>query len=193
MFVHNLLFFIVKKLKIFYNVNMKLILANKEDLKEIKILINKSILNMNNLGIKIWNEYYPNECFLGDIENNNLYLLKKDNKIISVATMCSCDESGNEFKWSGTKNSKFLTRFAVSVDFLNMGYGKLMLKNLIELAQGMGIESLRLAVAKVNTPAIKLYEKFGFKKVEGSFFNEFITECDNEEYGYELLLEKDTD
>lgn len=172
---------------------MELILANKEDLKDIKILINKSIINMNNLGIKIWNDYYPGECFLGDIENKNLYLLKKDKEIIGVSVMCPCDESGDEFKWTGTKNNKFLTRFAINVDFLNMGYGKLMLKKMIDLAKNNGVESLRLAVAKVNIPAIGLYEKLGFKKVEGSFFNEFITECDNEEYGYELLLKKDTD
>lgn len=168
---------------------MKVILANKNDLKEINEILEKVIENMNRQGIEIWNEFYPSECFLDDIEKQNLYVLKNDkNKIIGFSALCDGDESGDVFEWIGTKNSQFLTRFAISVDYLGLGYGKLLLKEIIELAKNKGFETIKLAVAKVNIPAISLYEKFGFKKVNGIFENKYITKCENLEYGYELFL-----
>lgn len=171
---------------------MKVVLANKNDLEKINIIITKVIENMNKQGIKIWNEYYPSECFLGDIEKENLYLLKNNDEIVGMGVLCGFDESGDVFKFSGTKNNLFLTRFAINVDYLNMGYGKKLLEEMIHIAKNKDMDSIKLAVAKVNIPAIRLYEKYGFKKVDGVFYNKFITKCNNEEYGYELILKKDT-
>ena len=58
----------------------------------------------------------------------------------------------------------------------------------LPIAKRKEAKTIRLAVAKVNVPAISLYEKMGFKRVDGVFKNQFITECDNEEFGYELFL-----
>jgi ribosomal-protein-alanine N-acetyltransferase len=46
-----------------------------------------------------------------------------------------------------------------------MGIGKILLEKLIEMASKTNLKILTLEVNACNTPAIKLYEKFNFKRV----------------------------
>ncbi|HWY35040.1 MAG TPA: GNAT family N-acetyltransferase [Nitrosopumilaceae archaeon] len=54
------------------------------------------------------------------------------------------------------------------------GYGKIMMKALIDEAKNQGIKKIRLSVDNVNESAIALYQKFGFilleKKDKISFY-----------------------
>lgn len=57
-----------------------------------------------------------------------------------------------------------------------------------EIAKSFGMEYLRLFVADINKPAIRLYVKNGFQKAEGIYeevFEDGFVLC---EYGYEIKV-----
>lgn len=58
-----------------------------------------------------------------------------------------------------------IMNIVVKKDFRHQGIGSLLLKELISLAKSFDIENLFLEVNEKNTPAISLYNKFGFKKI----------------------------
>jgi ribosomal protein S18 acetylase RimI-like enzyme len=57
-------------------------------------------------------------------------------------------------------------------DFQGMGLGSKLMDNLIKLAQREGLKKIRLTVLADNYRAIRLYEKYGFKK------SKLIKDCD---------------
>lgn len=54
---------------------------------------------------------------------------------------------------------------AISEKFKGCGFGTLMMRNLIEFAKEKKVLSIYLTVDNENISAIKLYEKFGFQKI----------------------------
>jgi len=58
-----------------------------------------------------------------------------------------------------------IMNIVVKKDFRNQGIGSLLLKELINLSKSLNIKNLFLEVNEKNTPAISLYNKFGFKKI----------------------------
>ncbi|UEL49831.1 GNAT family N-acetyltransferase [Terrisporobacter hibernicus] len=56
--------------------------------------------------------------------------------------------------------------FAIHPDYWCQGVGKELLKFAEKQANKMNIKVLRLDVYEKNLPAIKLYEKFGFKYID---------------------------
>lgn len=98
-----------------------------------------------------WN--YP--VFKSELESPNSYYLviKNNSKIIGFAgiklTVPDCD----------------IMNIVIKKDFRHQGIGSLLLKELISLAKSFDIENLFLEVNEKNTPAISLYNKFGFKKI----------------------------
>ncbi len=55
---------------------------------------------------------------------------------------------------------------ALKKEYQNKGYGKLFLSKLINELKEKGIEYVYLEVSEKNLPALKLYEKLGFEKLE---------------------------
>lgn len=58
-----------------------------------------------------------------------------------------------------------ITNIVVRKDKRNNGIGSILLDKLIKLCEAENTTSITLEVANTNIPAIKLYEKFGFKEV----------------------------
>jgi len=54
---------------------------------------------------------------------------------------------------------------AVMENYRNKGVGTFLLKELITLSRGKGYKNLSLSV-DIKNPAVRLYERFGFKKVK---------------------------
>lgn len=64
---------------------MNIVKGNIQDITLIMNLIKDSIKDMEARGIYQWNEYYPTQAiFENDINNENLYLIKKDNECLGV-------------------------------------------------------------------------------------------------------------
>lgn len=59
-----------------------------------------------------------------------------------------------------------LQMIALKKEYQNKGYGKLFLSKLINELKEKGIEYVYLEVSEKNLPALKLYEKLGFEKLE---------------------------
>lgn len=171
---------------------MKCRLATKNNLPELKYMFDAIVRNMHDNGITIWNEFYPYEEFENDIDNENLYLLTDNNKIVATFVLCGVSSEYGCFQWS-EKTSKvlYLKRIGVNINYLRQGVGSLIIKCAIDIAKIKNIEYLRLTVADSNQPAINLYKKQEFKQVFGTY-KEHIEERDLTliEYGFELKINK---
>lgn len=72
-----------------------------------------------------------------------------------------------------------ITNIVVKKNFRKKGIGSKLLENLIMLAKEAGKEKISLEVNSTNLPAIKLYEKNGFKNV--GFRKKYYNNKDNAE------------
>lgn len=168
---------------------MQFRLAEKQDLRQIISMYKKVVENMNANGIEIWNESYPFSFFESDIQNKQLYILEKDNRIVSAVAMCNKHIGENVGKWKNPNAHAFyLSRFAVNPEYLKQGIGSLMVSKVKGIAKELGAEYLRLFVVIINKRAIQFYEKNGFSKVEG-ILNTYLDDGSVlYEFGYEMKL-----
>lgn len=169
---------------------MELRLARKNDLLKLNNLFDEIIADMYKKGIKIWHEIYPYCEFESDIQNKNLYILTENENI--VATFCLFEDSNakESFEWENKNaNAMYLSRLAVNVNFLRRGCGNIALNYAINIAKEKSANFIRLFVAESNIPAIKFYEKNGFKKVSGQT-SEYAEpfKCEIIEYAYEKRI-----
>jgi len=84
------------------------------------------------------------------------YRFHKKEKIIAVNEILK--------KWDDQKTA-FIHSFYVKKAFRNLGIGGFLLKESIDILKKENIEKIELTVAPDNHTAIKLYEKYNFKKV----------------------------
>ena len=105
--------------------------------------------------ISDFDDFWNYSVFKSELESDSShYLVVKDNsKIIGFAgikvTVPDCD----------------IMNIVVKKDFRNQGIGSLLLKELINLSKSLNVKNLFLEVNERNTPAILLYNKFGFNKI----------------------------
>lgn len=169
---------------------MELRLATEADLPELKNMFVDIVNNMNSMGITIWDEVYPYEVFIDDIDAGELYVLENNNEIVATLGLFKGNDAEDCFNWQD-KNAKsmYVGRVGVKVSYLRQGIGSVLVNKAKDLAKSKGVEYLRLLVATINTPATNLYLKHGFNKVTGES-KEYSEKRDIyiTEYGYECKL-----
>ena len=102
-----------------------------------------------------FDDFWNYTTLKNELENtNSTYIVAKNNNIIV----------GFAGIWKAVDDIH-ITNIVVKKDFRNNGIGSLLLQKLIELSKQKDITSITLEVNELNICAIKLYEKFGFKKV----------------------------
>lgn len=164
-------------------------LAGADDLPQIKAVYDEIIGNMNDNQIEIWDDVYPCGFFEEDIKQRGLYLTLDNDVIVSAFSLCKANNGADSVNWeSGTAKALYLDRFGVNVNYLRKGIGSLTLEKAKETAKKSGAEYLRLFVVDINYPAVRLYEKNGFKKARGIFHEIIDDELVLHEYGYEIKL-----
>ncbi|GGK01909.1 GNAT family N-acetyltransferase [Parabacteroides faecis] len=114
---------------------------------------------------------YPvRECAVDGIQNNTLYVVRYDEKIVgSIILDHQPEEAYNNARWKVNTDYShiFVIRtFVVHPSFLKMGIGRALMDYSFELAQQSGVKSIRLDVYEKNLPAISLYEKCGFEYID---------------------------
>ena len=169
---------------------MDLRLANISDLSNLKTVYGDIIDDMNRNNIPIWDEIYPCEFFSDDIKNKRLYLLAEEDDTIAAAfALCESNAGEGHMKWENTlEKALYLDRLGVNVVYSGKGIGSIMLKHAIALTKERGAEYLRLFVVDINKPAINVYLKNGFRRVEG-IYEEKIDDCHIlREYGFEIKV-----
>ena len=165
---------------------MEIVLATEKDLNELKLLIDNARAYMDTNGMPIWNDFYPFEEFESAIKSDELFIVKQNERIVSVFCLSEKFDCPALFYWKEKKtNALYISKLAVSPELFKCGIGTQVVRFAEAYAKEKKYNYLRLTVAKVNEPAIKLYTKNGFKQVEGTSKNEYITRCDNTEFAFE--------
>ncbi len=104
------------------------------------------------------------------IENGNLFTAKYNGKIVGSLILSHVPEPAYfSAKWefeSDYSDVFVIYTFVVHPEFLKCGVGKALIDFAIENAIKSHVRSIRLDVYEGNMPAIKLYEKCGFKYVD---------------------------
>lgn len=173
---------------------METVLAKLEDLQNIKDMYFKIIDNMYKNNIKIWNDDYPIEDFVIDIENENLYLLKENDNILGAFALYEHTNPEEDLEWKD-KDAKayLLNKVGVNVDYLRQGIGEKLVNSACKIASLKGAGYLRLLVSDVNNPAIELYTKCNFNKLKGIHEERIRADFSLYEYGFEMQLDNKRD
>jgi ribosomal protein S18 acetylase RimI-like enzyme len=104
------------------------------------------------------------------VKNGNLYVAKYNGKIIGTIILSNKPEPAYyKAKWefeSDYSDVIVIHTFAVHPKFLKCGVGKALIDFSIEHGLELNARSIRLDVSEGNMPAIRLYEKCGFKYVD---------------------------
>lgn len=104
------------------------------------------------------------------IKEESLYVARYNGKIIgSVILRHKPEAAYSKVKWefeSDYSDVFVIYTFAVHPQFLKCGVGKALMDFAIKHSIKAQAKSIRLDVYEGNTPAIKLYEKCGFKYVD---------------------------
>ncbi len=170
---------------------MHLTLATNENLEQLQAVYRDIIANMSENGINIWNDIYPCETFYDDIQNHCLYILWNQDDIVGAFALYPYANGENEVKWHDlSAQAYYLDRLGVNVHYLHQGMGSVMLREAMLLARKMRGQYLRLFVVKENQPAIQLYVKNGFQKVQGIFQEKIDEQTILDEYGFEIKIDE---
>lgn len=119
---------------------------------------NMSILDLENISDKLisdFDDFWTVSTLKNELENSrSKYLVAKlNNQIVGFGGI-----------WKAVDDIH-ITNIVVNKNFRRKSVGSIILENLINLAKQDNITSITLEVNCTNIPAIKLYEKFGFKNV----------------------------
>lgn len=167
---------------------MHIRLAKENDLPALYEMYQKMIEDMNHHGINIWDELYPCSCFAHDIALNRLYIMEKQDHIVSAFCITSEAEGEPMVQWQNQQaKAVYLDRLGVAVEEQHTGLGSYMIDQAAALALQSGAEYLRLFVVDLNLPAIHLYEKKGFVRAKG-IYTETFDDLVLNEYGFEKKL-----
>jgi len=166
--------------------------ANINDLPKLKAMYRKIINNMKQNNISIWDEIYPCEFFSDDIQNNRLYILiENHDDIVAAFALCESNNGESYVDWkSTTGKALYLDRFGVNVDYSRRGIGSIMLEHAITLTKQKDANYLRLFVVDINKPAIDLYLKNGFRRVDGIYEERVDDDLILREYGFEIEVSR---
>lgn len=114
-----------------------------------------------------WQFGYPTrEDLLNDINNNQLYCVIYENKIVSICALTYYEESYMhlyEGAWKSDYNYIVMHRVAVKKEYRNMGFGKALFEVFIDVAKKENIHSLRIDTHENNTLLRHLFDLYGFE------------------------------
>ena len=163
--------------------------AVMQDLPQLKDMYKRIIKDMNEQNIQIWDDIYPCEFFEDDIKNNQLYIFLNNEEIVSAFVLSNTKSGETAVEWND-KHAKavYIDRLGVNVKYSRKGIGSLILDKAKEIAKTLDAKYLRLFVVDINVPAMQLYTKKRFVKVNGVYNEVFDDGFVLHEYGYEIKL-----
>lgn len=134
-------------------------LANPDDIPEIVSIYN-SLVGTSGC---TWDYDYPSrKTAESDIKNNWLYILRKNDKIVAVASVGELNEL-DDLCWTPQKPCE-LARIGVLSTMQKQGIGTIILKNILHAVKEKGYDGITMLVSKTNPAALALYEKNGFER-----------------------------
>lgn len=137
-------------------------LAKESDIYEIELLFLERIRWFRKNNINQWNGYlkrHDKHEFLKLINDQNYFLIKKDNAIVS----CFALTDYSSF-WDKNDDAYYLSKFLVKVGHKNIG------SKVIDICKYLSFinnrEYLRLDCLKSNKKLNQIYDNYGFKYVK---------------------------
>ena len=162
--------------------------AKISDLTDILLITKACAAYMITKGIFQWNEHYPSkQAFLKDLEQEELYVLLDENKLIGTVVISTLmDEEYIPIQWL-TKNESnlYIHRLAVHPDFQGMGCAQQLMDYAEKYGKEKGFSSVRLDTFSQNKRNQKFYEQRGYKKLGDIFFPK---QSSHPFHCYELVL-----
>ena len=151
---------------------IKIRLATLNDIKSINLLYKNVIKDLNEKKIDmLWGDVYPFCEVENDINSESMYILEFDENIIGSFVLSDFDDPDyHDIKWTNNDNFIYLNRLVVNPLFQGRGFAMDALELIENQMKDSEYKIIRLSVYEKNYPAINLYEKFGFKKVEVGFW-----------------------
>lgn len=122
---------------------------------EISTMILDDLEQMKDTLYSDFDNFWSYNVLKQELENKNTtYVVAKENsQIVGFAGISVCFDEAT------------LNNIVVKKSCRGRGIGGELLETLIELCADLHMKSLTLEVNSLNTPAINLYEKFGFKNL----------------------------
>lgn len=163
-------------------------LAEISEIDQILNLTSACAYKMNEEGIYQWNDSYPNyKVFRQDIEREELYLFKLENKIVGCIVISRVmDDVYQTIQWlTKNRNNYYIHRLAVHPDYQGKGIARKLMDFAEDLAVQDNITSIRLDTFSKNPRNQKFYNARGYQKLGDIYFpmkSEFPFYC------YELPL-----
>ena len=110
-----------------------------------------------------WNELYPGEEEIwGDLSAGTLYVLEENGELIGAISIVPENELDELDCWKITDNVREFARVVLRPDCQQRGLSAYLVEGIIRELTKQHVAAIHIAVAKVNTPAQKLYRKMGF-------------------------------
>lgn len=108
---------------------------------------------------EIVDELYPEERFLNEVRERQLYVAKINGMIVGYTAVKIRD-----FDWPGVVKRKvmFIDEFCVEESCRGQGIGREMMADLRALARAFGCTDFQLNVNAHNDDAVTFYQKCGF-------------------------------
>ena len=146
---------------------MEMIRAAERDLGELFDLYRHAADGMEARGIQHWHwGRYPNEDLIReDVQKGQLYYLRTDDAITAAVGIVFGQEKEYEgLNWTGGLNPGTFHRLAVHPSVQGAGLGGLVLDDVQQLLRRGGCDCVRCDTSENNTPALRFYEKLGFRR-----------------------------
>lgn len=101
------------------------------------------------------------------VETKTLYIARVENKIVgSIILNHTPDYKSGPVRWeirARDEEALYIHTLVVHPDYMKNGIGRLLLEFAYDLAMKEDMKAIRLDVYENNIPAIRLYEKLGYK------------------------------
>lgn len=141
--------------------------ANKTDLVDIMVIIEKAKIYMKENKINQWSENYPNEdVFLADLKENRLYVAEIKGKVVGMAVLVldgDADYKNIDGKWLSDGEYGVIHRIAVNPDYKSQNVAKNLLDFFEDKLKELNYDSIRVDTHKDNKSMLRFIEKNGFQ------------------------------
>ncbi|PJI09324.1 MULTISPECIES: GNAT family N-acetyltransferase [Clostridium] len=147
---------------------MEFIKATYSDIDKIMKIIGEAQAYFKEKEIDQWQNNYPNfETIKNDIENENSFVLLRNNIVVGTAMISFEGEKTYDIIYDGKwlTNEKFavIHRISVDVNCKGEGLASIIIKNVEKMCLNKGVHSIKVDTHKDNLSMQKLLSKNGFK------------------------------
>jgi predicted GNAT family N-acyltransferase len=140
----------------------------KTDINDVMNIIRQAQVYFKELGINQWQNDYPNvEIINNDIDNENSYVLLKDNNIVATAAVSFEGEktydSIYEGQWISNKEYAVIHRIAVNNNYKGLGISSKIIRNVEQLCLKKSVYSIKVDTHEENLSMQKMLKKNQFQ------------------------------